>query len=623
MTSIYNAGTVSVSNGNAVVAGSGTAWAVALVKGGSFSCAGMSIPIVSVDSDVSLTLAYPWPGADAAGAAYAIARENSDAANVVDLYDRLSKVLLTLSLAGINPNASGSLVDRNALTLTAQDKGYIFLRAELGVAFAFYRWTGTAWDGPFPVAGEAGSSNVTGTSATSLTIGTGTRTFTVAENSRGWSAGARLRASSRASGANFMEGVVTSYAANTLVLAVDLVGGSGTKTDWNINLAGQQGASGSGAGDVVGPASAVADRIARFSGTTGKLIKDGGLVATADLAIGSVANDRLADMVTQRIKGRATTGTGAPEDLTLSQLLDMIGSPAPGDILFRGASGWQRLPKGTALQVLRQNTALTAPEWGAAREILTANRAYYVRTDGSDANNGLANAPGGAFQTIQKAFDTIKTLDLGGFSVTIQVGAGTYTGSISVSSPFLGGSVTLLGDTTTPANCTISHSSYGAFAVSGYGTWLNLAGFKIQNSAASALGQAILISNGAVVSLTGNMDIGACTRYHFEVNTGGTLSIGAGYTVSGDSPRHWSVDGANVILSGQTITMSGTRAFSGAFASCTNRGGITIFTLTKVGTATGKYYDVTLNGVINAFGSGATALFGGTAGTTATGGQYA
>ena len=45
----------------------------------------------------------------------------------------------------------------------------------------------------------------------------------------------------------------------------------------------RQGASGSGAGDVVGPAGAVADRIAVYNGTTGKIIKDGGKLI-ADLA---------------------------------------------------------------------------------------------------------------------------------------------------------------------------------------------------------------------------------------------------------------------------------------------------------------------------------------------------
>lgn len=36
-----------------------------------------------------------------------------------------------------------------------------------------------------------------------------------------------------------------------------------------------------------------------------------------------------------------------------------------GDILYRGASAWTRLAKGTAGQVLRQNSGLTAPEWAS------------------------------------------------------------------------------------------------------------------------------------------------------------------------------------------------------------------------------------------------------------------
>lgn len=65
-----------------------------------------------------------------------------------------------------------------------------------------------------------------------------------------------------------------------------------------------------------------------------------------------------------RISGRKTAGTGAVESLTLSDVLDMIGSAAEGDILYRGASTWSRLEKGTALQRLRMNSAANAPEWG-------------------------------------------------------------------------------------------------------------------------------------------------------------------------------------------------------------------------------------------------------------------
>ncbi|TIM24484.1 MAG: hypothetical protein E5Y74_01715 [Mesorhizobium sp.] len=170
MTSIYNAGTVTVTNGSAAVVGAGTAWAVSLVTGGLFTRLGVAIPILSVTDDTNLTLAYPWPGATAAAAAYAIDRENSSASNIVDLYDKLTRVLLQLSLAGITPNNSGTLAKRNALTLGAGDDNYLYLHAEIGVAFAFYRWDGPslAWVGPFSVANAVATGGVS-----SLVAGTG------------------------------------------------------------------------------------------------------------------------------------------------------------------------------------------------------------------------------------------------------------------------------------------------------------------------------------------------------------------------------------------------------------------------------------------------------------------
>jgi hypothetical protein len=156
MTSIYSTGTVSVTNGNAVVTGSGTAWDVAGVGGGMFSSAGVAVPILSVEGNTSLTLAYPWPGADAAGSLYAIQRDHSDAASVVDLYDRFSRVLVTLSLIGIHPNDSGTIAKRDALTLTVDDEGFFFAHVEIGYDITIYRWTGTAWEGPFDTKGADG-----------------------------------------------------------------------------------------------------------------------------------------------------------------------------------------------------------------------------------------------------------------------------------------------------------------------------------------------------------------------------------------------------------------------------------------------------------------------------------
>lgn len=71
------------------------------------------------------------------------------------------------------------------------------------------------------------------TSATSITIGTGTQTFTTASG-LSWLPGDRVHIVSTADSANFMEGTVVSYSTTTLVVLVNVVGGSGTHTDWTI-----------------------------------------------------------------------------------------------------------------------------------------------------------------------------------------------------------------------------------------------------------------------------------------------------------------------------------------------------------------------------------------------------
>ena len=79
------------------------------------------------------------------------------------------------------------------------------------------------------------------------------------------------------------------------------------------------------------------------------------LAAVDDNAPGPVS------VAQNRIIGRRTGNIAA---LTLTDVLDMIGSAAEGDILYRGADGWARLPKGAAGQGLKMNSTATAPEWG-------------------------------------------------------------------------------------------------------------------------------------------------------------------------------------------------------------------------------------------------------------------
>lgn len=53
------------------------------------------------------------------------------------------------------------------------------------------------------------------------------------------------------------------------------------------------------------------------------MIRDGA-ITTAKIDDGAVANEKLAEMATQRFKGRTTAGNGAPEDLTATQATAML-----------------------------------------------------------------------------------------------------------------------------------------------------------------------------------------------------------------------------------------------------------------------------------------------------------
>lgn len=68
-------------------------------------------------------------------------------------------------------------------------------------------------------------------------------------------------------------------------------------------------------------------------------------------------------MSTGKVIGRSTASTGSPEELSISQALDLIGSATQGDILYRDASGWARLGAGSAGQLLVSQGAGANPVW--------------------------------------------------------------------------------------------------------------------------------------------------------------------------------------------------------------------------------------------------------------------
>jgi hypothetical protein len=254
------------------------------------------------------------------------------------------------------------------------------------------------------------------------------------------------------------------------------------------------------------------------------------------------------------------------------------------------------------------------------RDKLTADRTYFVRTDGSDSNNGLANTSGGAFLTIQKAINVVAALDLSIFNVTIQVGAGTYTGGITVNSPWVGsGTVTLSGDTTTPSNCTISTS--GACLTVQRGGNLNVQGFKWTTSAGVAL---LFAQSGGNIITTGLNEFGSCPVHRIYAEGQGQINIQGNEIISGAAGQaHYAAAYGAFIKANSSIswTASGT-ATQGTFA-LSQTGIIYSSGCTASGTFAGQRYNASANGVIQTFGGGANYFPGSVAGSTATGGQYA
>lgn len=154
------------------------------------------------------------------------------------------------------------------------------------------------------------------------------------------------------------------------------------------------------AGNVSGPATAVDNRVALFSGTTGKLIKDSGVIlgdsvarnvgtAAGTVAAGDdgrfstvpndyVTNTKLANMANATVKGRNTAGAGDPEDVTMAQLKALLALAATD--IVSGTFADARMP--TRLGTLSK----TLTDWNTAVE-----NGWYMAS-----GLGAANAPNGS-----------------------------------------------------------------------------------------------------------------------------------------------------------------------------------------------------------------------------------
>ncbi|CAA2141813.1 hypothetical protein HYPP_02835 [Hyphomicrobium sp. ghe19] len=347
-----------------------------------------------------------------------------------------------------------------------------------------------------------------------------------------------------------------------------------------------------------------------------------GVNATADatnkLAIKSQASlfDNAGNGHQQKINKAAASDTASQLYQTNYSGRAEIGLTGDDDFHFKvsaDGSTWRE-----AIKIDRATGKVTFPQSGGPREVLTANRTYYVNgSTGSDStNDGLSI--GSPFATLQKAENVARTIDFNGFSVTISIGDGTYTAGVTVGQKVGQAGATNYRFTSTSADATkviVSTTSASCFSclapcqidrvtmqttTSGSGIWMQVAG---------------LVQYSLVI-------FGACATYCLNASApGAKIQCVGAFTIAGNAGAFAvASDSCQIQCESVTITLTGTPAIT-QFVLVTRGGGILMRALTFSGSATGLRYVATMNGTIETGGGGASYFPGSSAGVTSTGGQ--
>jgi hypothetical protein len=206
--------------------------------------------VVSIVLICALAAFGQWQLPSGGGGVGSVAGPNPSASSVTAVTS------LTINLTSLNLTSTNSLVkDCWTGTGTARTQVPITSVSALSLTSITLNFTSTAnvscavnatgGAGPAGANGSNGTNGTNGTgyaatSTSSLLIGTGAKTF-VTQAGLAYVIGSRIKATSAANSANWMQGVVSSYSGTSLAATIDLVGGSGTFADWTITIYGDKG----------------------------------------------------------------------------------------------------------------------------------------------------------------------------------------------------------------------------------------------------------------------------------------------------------------------------------------------------------------------------------------------
>ena len=265
---------------------------------------------------------------------------------------------------------------------------------------------------------------------------------------------------------------------------------------------------------------------------------------------------------------------------------------------------------------------------------ITKDLNLYVRTGGSDTNDGYFNTDANAFKTGTRAYEEAGRYSVGnGAKVIINLGPGVHGGiaaygMISGAGDHLTSATVIFrgqGNLATSVVRNVASGANGNAALFVSGGSVQVENFTIGGN---GIGSGLVATSGAIVDIGEGMNFGAIDpvggRHIYAVESA-TIYNYFPYSINGDAGYHLAVWGNSAIIEGGDtfVYMLGTRTFV-AFALAESDG-----LIYNVGTeyvdrefVGGKHFEAKTWGYINTENSGLNYFPGSIPGTWETGGRY-
>jgi hypothetical protein len=339
---------------------------------------------------------------------------------------------------------------------------------------------------------------------------------------------------------------------------------------------------------------------------------DGAQIAYANLS-------GLPTLGTAAAKNIPATGNASATEVVYGSDTRLSDARTPASHTTGSHSDWPAGVSMTELGYLDGVTSAVQTQINSRAEVLTADRDYYVRTDGSDSNTGLANTSGGAFLTLQYACDVASQIAGGRYKININIADGTYTCNAVTLRNHLSYQINIIGNTTTPTNVVLQAPGWNA--ITSYARRWTLAGVKIELT--SDCWAAIYVNIGDLTLDKCTFAMAGGYSAAFRLYAYG-ICIATNIIISGNFESFCQAYTRSLILfENSSLTVNGNVTMSGPFVYASNHASLGFHgtTITAAGTITGKRYDASELALID--GNGSSTYFpGNVAGTTATGAQY-